>query len=78
MKNQAVNFLLSSPYESFQTHFEYRYRNEAEFWEIVIYPTPVELKGGIVEGTVVSPGFSLDLQQLINVFDRVDEINWRS
>jgi len=57
---------------------EYLYRNEAEFWEIVIYPTPVELKGGIVEGTVVSPGFSLDLQQLINVFDRVDEINWRS
>ena len=46
--------------------------------EIVIYPTPVELKGGIVEGTVVFPGFSLDLHQLISVFDRVDEINWRA
>ena len=59
------------PLESF-------YRNEEDFWEIVIYPTPVELKGGIVEGTVVFPGFSLDLQQLISVFDRVDEINWRA
>ena len=57
---------------------EFLYRNEEDFWEIVIYPTPVELKGGIVEGTVVFPGFSLDLQQLISVFDQVDEINWRA
>jgi hypothetical protein len=78
-----LNSLVDDVFNCIEAHnpmgpLEYRYRNEEDYWKIVIYPTPVELKGGIVEGTVVSPGFSLDVQQLIDVFDQVDEMNWRS
>ena len=54
----------------------FRYRNEGDFWEIVIYPTPVELTGGVVDGTVIFPGFSLDLQQLISAFDQIADTRW--
>ena len=78
-----LNSLVDDVFSCIEAHnpmgpLEFRYRKEEDFWEIVIYPTPVELKGGIVEGTVVSSGFSLDLQQLISVLDRVDEMNWRA
>lgn len=38
----------------------YRYREEEGFWEVEIYPTPVERIGGAVDGEVVSPGFAVD------------------
>lgn len=54
----------------------FRFRKEEDIWEIVVYPTPVELTGGVMDGTVVSPGFSMDLQQLSSAFDCVDETHW--
>jgi len=50
--------------------------DEEGFWEISIYPTPVELVGGCHDGEVVVPGFSLDLQQLQGVFDSVVDFGW--
>ncbi|HOW71924.1 MAG TPA: hypothetical protein PKY77_15100 [Phycisphaerae bacterium] len=54
----------------------YRYREEQGFWEITIYPTPVELVGGAVDGEVVAPGFSLDLEGLQALFEEVKDFSW--
>jgi hypothetical protein len=43
----------------------FRYLEEEALGELVVYPTPVELVGGAADGTVVVPGFSLDLQALL-------------
>jgi len=56
----------------------YRYREEEGFWEIDIYPTPVELIGGAVDGEVVSPGFAVDLEGLRAMFERVEAFSWQS
>ena len=53
-----------------------RYREEDGFWEITIYPTPVELVGGAHDGEVVAPGFSLDLEGLRSLFERIDDVGW--
>jgi hypothetical protein len=53
-----------------------RYREEEAFWEVWIYPTPVELVGGRHDGEVVVSGFSLDLEQLRECFDSVVALNW--
>src|SRR2546427_4159304 len=37
------------------------YGEDAGTWEVTVYLTPVELVGGAVDGEIVSPGFSLDL-----------------
>jgi hypothetical protein len=55
-----------------------RYREEDGFWEILVYPTPVELLGGAVDGAVVDPGFSLDLVRFQSIFDRVDDVSWNT
>jgi len=55
-----------------------RYREEEGFWEIWIYPTPVELVGGRHDGEVVVPGFSLDLEQLRGEFDSIAALGWNS
>jgi hypothetical protein len=55
-----------------------RYREEEDFWEVWIYPTPVELVGGRHDGEVVVPGFSLDLEQLRECFDSVAAFNWNA
>ena len=46
-----------------------RYAEENGFWEVSVYPTPVELVGGADDGEVVAPGFTLDLEQLRALFD---------
>jgi hypothetical protein len=51
---------------------------DEDFWEVWIYPTPVELVGGRHDGEVVVPGFSLDLQQLREVFDSVAAFGWNA
>lgn len=56
----------------------FMYREEAGFWEIAVYPTPVELVGGAEDGEIVAPGFSLDLEGLRGEFERVDAISWHS
>ena len=54
----------------------YRCREEEGFWEVAIYPKPVELVGGAEDGEVVAPGFSLDLEALRSLFERVDAFSW--
>jgi hypothetical protein len=46
------------------------------FWEITVYPTPVELVGGRHDGRRVAPGFSLDLELLRSAFDAVSHFGW--
>ena len=54
----------------------FRCREAEGFWEVLIYPKPVELVGGAKDGEVVAPRFSLDLKGLRSVFDRVDDFSW--
>ncbi len=54
------------------------YREEDGLWELVIYPKPVELVGGAEDGEILAPGFSLDLEELRNEFDRIDACSWES
>jgi hypothetical protein len=55
-----------------------RCREEDGFWEIWVYPTPVELVGGRHDGAVVVAGFALDLEQLRECFDSVVAFNWNA
>lgn len=56
----------------------YRYGEDEDFWEVNVYPTPVELVGGAVDGEVVAPGFTLDVEQLQAAFDRIVALMWHS
>jgi hypothetical protein len=56
----------------------YRYGEEDDLWQIDLYPTPVELLGGAVDGEVVDPGFTLDIEQFRGLFDRIDALAWQS
>lgn len=56
----------------------YRWRNEADQWEIWVYPTPAELVGGADDGAVVLPGFSLDVQQLSSAFEDIEDVRWQA
>lgn len=47
----------------------YCWNEEDGFWEIGIYPTPVELLGGAVDGEIVTPDFSIDMEELRKLFD---------
>jgi hypothetical protein len=55
-----------------------RYWEEDGFWEVWIYPTPVELVGGAHDGAVVVPGFRLDLEQLRQEFTSVAAFGWNA
>jgi hypothetical protein len=55
-----------------------RYREEEGFWEVWIYPTPVEVVGGADDGEVLMPGFWLDLEQFRQEFDAVVAFGWNS
>jgi len=52
--------------------------NEEGFWEVTIYPTPVELLGGAHDGEVVVPGFSLDLEDLRAAFTSIAAFGWNA
>src|SRR4051812_38888655 len=54
----------------------FRYGEDEGSWEVVVYPTPVELLGGAHDGAVVAPGFAMDLEGLRAAFDRVDDLGW--
>jgi hypothetical protein len=56
----------------------FRYYEDDGCWVVVVYPRPVELVGGAEDGEVVSPGFSLDLEELRSLFDRVDACCWQA
>ncbi len=57
---------------------EYWYSTEEEITELIIFPTPVELVGGAVDGAVVVAGFSLDLHTLQTAFERLDAVYWQA
>lgn len=54
------------------------YRVEDGFWEVDIFPTPVELVGGAEDGAVVSPAYSMDLEHLRSLIGRVDDFGWNA
>jgi hypothetical protein len=56
----------------------YGYGEEEGFWHIDVYPTPVELIGGAVDGEIVVSGFSLDLEGLRAAFDKITDFGWQS
>jgi len=51
---------------------------EEGFWEVDVYPSPVELLGGADDGALAFPPFSLDLEQLRVTFARIDSTGWNS
>ncbi len=53
-----------------------RYWEEDGFWEVWIYPTPVELVGGAQDGAVVLPGFTLNLVDFQAAFEEVVACVW--
>jgi hypothetical protein len=55
-----------------------RHHEEEGFWEVWVYPTPVELVGGAHDGDVVAPGFTLDLEELRQGFDSVVAFGWNA
>jgi hypothetical protein len=55
-----------------------RYREEGGFWEVWIFPTPVELVGGAHDGAVVVPGITLDLEEFQAAFDKVEAFVWNA
>ena len=55
-----------------------RYRDDEGMWDVSVYPTPVELIGGAVDGEVVAPDFTLDLEGLRSAFDRIEDFGWRA
>lgn len=55
-----------------------RYQRADDFWEIWIYPTPVELVGGARDGAVLEPGFVLNVEQLRMAFDSVVDMGWNA
>jgi hypothetical protein len=56
----------------------WRYHEEDDLVELVVYATPVELVGGEHDGTIVIPGFTLDVQALQAVFERVTDLYWNA
>ena len=55
-----------------------RYHEDAGFWEVDVYPTPVEMVGGADDGAIVSTNFSLDLERLRSCFERIDDAGWNA
>ena len=56
----------------------WRYHADEELVELVVYPTPVELVGGAHDGTIVLPGFSLDVLALQAVFEGGTALHWHA
>ncbi len=56
----------------------YRYGEEEGYWDVDVYPTPIELVGGASDGEVVVPGFALDVDKLRATFDRIEALVWHS
>ena len=56
----------------------WRYHEEEDLLELVVYPTPIQLVGGEHDGAIVIPGFSLDVLALQAVFERVTALHWHA
>jgi hypothetical protein len=64
--------------ESLMGPLGFRWHDDEGCCEIDAYPTSVELVGGASDGAVVSPGFSLDIEQLRGVFEEVVDLGWNA
>jgi hypothetical protein len=53
----------------------WRYHEE-DLVDLVIDATPMERLGGEYDGTIVLPGFSLDVQVFQRLFERATVLNW--
>jgi len=53
----------------------FRWREEDDFCEITAYSTPGEVVGGAEDGPVVVPGVSLDVQELMSVFEELVDVH---
>lgn len=58
--------------------FGFRWGNEEDQWHIIVYPLPGELVGGAEDGSIVRPGFSLDVQELSAAFEELAGIAWEA
>ncbi len=56
----------------------FRWGNEDDFWDVMIYCSPGEAVGGAEDGAILVPGFSLDLKELMSVFEELTDVHWRS
>jgi len=56
----------------------WRYHEDDEFAELIVYATPVELIGGEHDDAIVMPGFSLDVQAFQDMFERVTALQWQA
>jgi hypothetical protein len=56
----------------------WRYQEEDESVELIVYATPVALVGGAHDGAIVVPGFSLDVQALQALFEGVTALQWQA
>ena len=54
------------------------YEEDDDTVELLIYAMPVELMGGEYDGSIVLPGFSLDVQALQSLFERVTALDWKA
>jgi hypothetical protein len=54
------------------------HREEDGFWEVDIFPDSVELVGGANDGAIVTPLFSINLDELRSVFEMVDDFGWNA
>ena len=56
----------------------YRWVEEGDMWEVMIYPAPAQLAGGPEDGATVAPGFSLDVHQLCATFEKIVDVHWQA
>lgn len=56
----------------------YRWGEEDDAWQVMVYACAAELVGGAEDGAAISPGFSLDLQKLFAAFSQVTDVHWQS
>ena len=54
----------------------FRWGEQEEYVDLLVYPTPIELVGGADDGAVVFPGFSLDVHELCSTFDAISDVTW--
>ena len=57
-------------------HLGIQYREDDGYWEISVYPIHGEGDLEEAEGSVASPGFAWDIEELRSVFDRIDGSGW--
>lgn len=50
--------------------------NSSRLWLLGIYPCSNEVRGGRKDGTIINPGFELNISSLLSEFSSVDNLVW--